>query len=72
VTYVPVQRHFTCERIGWTARRQVRPPAIRFRSAFGEVRLLRLEDALTEEQLASASEKQLHDWLRRSQRHATD
>ncbi len=72
MTYVPVQRHFTCERIAWTARRQVRPPAIRFRSAFGEVRWLRLDEVLTEEQLASASEKQLHDWLRRSQRRSEE
>ena len=66
----PVQRHFIHERIAWTAQRQSSPSAILFRSAFDEVRLLRLDGTAlpTEEQLASASEMQLQDWLARSQR----
>lgn len=65
-----VQRHFVYERIAWTAQRQASPSAIVLRSAFDEVRLLRLDGPAlpTEEQLASASELQLHDWLARSQR----
>ena len=67
-----VQRHFIYERVAWTAQRQSSPSAIRFRSAFDEVRLLRLDGPAlpTEAQVASASEMQLQDWLAQSQREA--
>ena len=66
----PVQRYFLSERVAWTARRSSKPPSIRFLSGFGEQRILRLEGAAlpSEEQLASASQQQLEDWLARSQR----
>lgn len=67
---VPVQRHFVFERVRWTACRQSKPPGIRFLSAFGEERVLRLDRSAlpTDAQLASAPEKELQDWLGRSQR----
>ena len=63
-----MQRHFRSDRVAWTVRVQTRPPAIRFRSAFHELRLLRLDppELPSGDQLAAAPETQLRDWLARS------
>jgi hypothetical protein len=54
MTEIPMQRHFRSDRVAWTVRVQTRPPAIRFRSAFHELRSLPVEppDLPSEDQLA--------------------
>jgi hypothetical protein len=63
-----VRRHFMCDHVGWTARRNSHSSGIQFLSAFGEERLLPIDRSAlpTDVQMASASEAQLQDWLRRS------
>jgi hypothetical protein len=66
---VPVQRQFVSERVGWTVQHAQSESGLWLVSAFGEMRLLRLSEAElpSMKQLAAASEKQLEDWLRRSE-----
>lgn len=65
---IPTQRHFRSDRVAWTVRVQARPPAIRFRSAFHELRLLPFDppELPSEDPLAGAPEAQLREWLARS------
>jgi hypothetical protein len=65
---VPVRRQFVSGRVGWTVQHAQSESGLWLVSAFGEMRLLRLGAAElpNPKQLAAASEKQLQDWLARS------
>ena len=70
MTNPPIRRHFVSDRVPWTARRQSGPSGIQFVNAFGEERVLPLEhsELPTDDQMASASERQLEAWLEHARR----